>query len=63
MITINLEDDGTSNSEAWTFAQLLKRITYEGVRECAVDKPETEYMIRIIERIRSQLDEQGISPR
>jgi len=50
-------------NNAWTFAQFLKRITYEGVRECAVDKDEAETMLEIIEDIRGQIAEQGIAPR
>jgi hypothetical protein len=63
MIIVNLEDNGTQNSEAWTFAQFLKRITYNGVSECAADKQETERMLTIISRIQTQLKEQGIAPR
>jgi len=50
-------------NDSWTLAQLFKRITYENVAECAVDKAETENMIQIIENARSQLAAQGISPR
>jgi hypothetical protein len=57
-ITIELPEN-----DAWTLAQLFKRITWAGVNECAVDGEETEYMIRIVENCRSQLKEQGIAPR
>ena len=57
-ITINLNED-----DAWTLAQLFKRITYEGIEKCAVDKAETNYMISIIGDIRTQLSNQGINPR
>ena len=52
-----------NENDAWTLAQLFKRITYNAIAECAVDKAETEEMIKIIELCRSQLSEQGISPR
>jgi hypothetical protein len=57
-ITITLDEN-----KAWDFAQFLKRITWDGVRECAVDKEETETMIGIIENAREQMAKQGISPR
>ena len=56
--TITLDDD-----QAWTLAQFLKRITLDGVLECAVDKAECQEMIGIIENAREQLAKQGISPR
>jgi len=62
-ITITLNDKSGLNGEAWLFAQFLKRITYQGVADCAVDKAETESMLEIIEKIRSQLAKQGIAPR
>jgi len=58
MIKISLTE-----KDSWNIAQLFKRITFESVAECAVDKAETEAMIGVIELIRKQLDEQGISPR
>jgi len=58
MISISLE-----KNDALDIAQLFKRITYEGVAECAVDKKETESMLGVIERIQKQLGDQGIAPR
>jgi len=58
-VTITLVKDW----DTLTFAQFLKRITYAGVAECAVDKAETETMIDVIENIRDQLAKQGFSPR
>ena len=57
-ITITLDEN-----KAWDLAQFFKRITYEGVGECAVDKAETESMIAVIENAREQMAKQGISPR
>jgi len=57
-LSINLNE-----SESWLFAQFLKRITFDGVRECAVDKSETYSMIQVIEDARSQLAAQGVAPR
>ena len=63
IVTISLKDDGSAGSDAFLFAQLLKRITYDDVAGCAVDKQETESMIAVIGKIREQLSEQGIAPR
>jgi hypothetical protein len=49
--------------ESYLIALLFKRITYEGVRENARDKEETENMINVIENVREQLAAQGMSPR
>jgi len=57
-ITITLNEN-----EAWDLAQLFKRITWNGVADCAVDKAETQSMIAIIENAREQMANQGISPR
>jgi len=58
VITITLNEN-----EAWDLAQLFKRITWDGVAECAVDKAETQSMIDVIENARGQMAKQGISPR
>ena len=50
-------------SEAWQLAQLIKRITFRGVRECACNDDETYTMLNALNRIRSALDDQGYSPR
>jgi len=49
--------------ESWLIASLFKRITYEGIRECAADKDETENMITVIEKAMKQLKDQGMAPR
>jgi len=49
--------------ESWLIALFLKRITFDGVRECAVDKDETYSMIQVIENAMKQLADQGIAPR
>jgi hypothetical protein len=56
--SINLNE-----SDAWLFALFLKRITFDGVRECAVDKDETYSMIQVIENAMKQFAAQGIAPR
>jgi len=58
MITITLDEN-----EAWDLAQFFKRITWNGVEECAVDKAETQSMIDVIQKAREQMTRQGISPR
>jgi hypothetical protein len=57
-ITITLDEN-----QAWDLAQFFKRITWNGVSECAVDKAETQSMIDVIENAREQMAGQGISPR
>ena len=52
-----------NESDSWLFALFLKRITFEGVRECAIDKDETYDMIAVIENGMKQLADQGIAPR
>jgi hypothetical protein len=52
-----------NESDSWLIALFFKRITFDGVRECAVDKDETYDMIRIIESAMKQLEGQGIAPR
>jgi hypothetical protein len=57
-LTITLDE-----SDSWLLAQFFKRITFEGVLRCAVDKDETYQMIRVIEDARNQMAKQGIAPR
>jgi hypothetical protein len=57
-LSINLNE-----SDSWLFALFLKRITFDGVRECAIDKDETYSMIQVIENAMKQLADQGIAPR
>jgi len=52
-----------NENEARDLAQLFKRITWNGVAECAVDKAETQSMIDVIQNAREQMAKQGISPR
>jgi len=52
-----------NKNDSWNIAQLLKRITYAGVADCAQDKAETEAMIGVINLIQKQLADQGIDPR
>jgi len=52
-----------NEAESWLIALFLKRITFDGVRECAADKDETYQMIDVIEKAMAQLAEQGMAPR
>ena len=56
--SINLNE-----TESLLFALFLKRICFDGVRECAVDNDETYEMIRVIESVMKQLAVQGVAPR
>jgi len=58
MIKIELEE-----RDAWEIAQLLKRITYEAVAECSIDKAETESILAAIAAMQSELKREGIAPR
>jgi hypothetical protein len=49
--------------ESWLIALFFKRITFDGVRECAIDKDETYEMISVIEKAMKQLADQGMAPR
>ena len=57
-ISITLDE-----SQSWLFALFLKRICFDGVRECAIDNDETYDMIQVIENAMKQLAVQGIAPR
>jgi hypothetical protein len=52
-----------NEGESWLIAQLFKRITFDGVWECAADKDEAYEMITVIEKARKQLADQGMAPR
>ena len=52
-----------NESESWLIALFLKRVTFDGVRECAIDNDETYSMIQVIENAMRQLAAQGIAPR
>jgi len=49
--------------ESWLIALFLKRVTFDGVRECAADRDETYEMIGVIEKILKQFEEQDMAPR
>ena len=52
-----------NEADSWLFAMFLKRITFDGVRECSVDKDEAYDMISVIENAMKQLADQGCAPR
>jgi hypothetical protein len=56
--SINLDE-----SESCLIALFLKRITFDGVRECAADNDEAYLMIDVIENAMKQLADQGMAPR
>jgi len=49
--------------ESLKIALFLKRIIFDGVRECSVDKDETYEIIGVIEKAMAQLAAQGMAPR
>jgi len=49
--------------EALKIALFLKRITFDGVRDCSVDKEEAYEIIGVIEKAMKQLADQGMAPR
>ena len=49
--------------ESWLIALFFKRITFDGVRECATDNDETYQIIKVIENAMTQLAAQGMAPR
>lgn len=59
-VTITFE---LPESEAMALAQLVKRITFTGVADCAVDTGEAHLMLGAIERLRVALAEAGYAPR
>ena len=52
-----------TETEAWEFAQFLKRVCFSDYRGCAISDAEAYYMIDAGERIRSALANQGYAPR
>lgn len=53
-----------THTQAYQLAQLIKRITFSGVRECACSNDETYIMLAALEVIRENLrEEHGIAPR
>lgn len=59
---IRLQIDLTDN-EAWDYAQFLKRVGYSEYKNNAADSEEAYRMVRVGEKIRKALAEQGVSPR
>ncbi|HWA39823.1 MAG TPA: hypothetical protein VG873_18365 [Burkholderiales bacterium] len=49
--------------EALALAQFVKRLTWGGMRECAVDEAETRQIRAAIERLQAALREAGWAPR
>lgn len=53
-----------THAQAWQLAQLIKRITFSTVRECACNDDETYIMLQALDAIRENLrEEHGIAPR
>jgi hypothetical protein len=52
-----------TETEAWEFAQFLKRVCFSDYRGCATSDADAYQMRDAGERIRSALAEQGYSPR
>jgi hypothetical protein len=49
--------------ESGLIALIFKRITFDGVRECAADNDEAYRMINVIENAMRQLADQGMATR
>ena len=52
-----------TESEAWAFAQFLKRVCFSDYRGCATSEAEAYHMRDASERIRRALADQGYAPR
>lgn len=52
-----------SPDQAWDLAQFVKRLTWNDIQRCAVDKAETNRMRDAIEILQQALADAGISPR
>lgn len=52
-----------TETEAWEFAQFLKRVCFSDYRGCATSDAEAYHMRDAGERIRSALASQGYAPR
>ena len=48
---------------AMPLAQFLKRLTFGGARECAVDDDEAYRMLDALDQVRRALADKGYSPR
>lgn len=49
--------------ELWSLAQLMKRLTWDEIRRCAVDDDEAQIMKIAIARVQCGLNDMGIAPR
>jgi hypothetical protein len=49
--------------EAYALGLLVKRLTWEAVRECAQDDGEARIMLAALERVRLGLADIGVAPR
>jgi hypothetical protein len=52
-----------TDTEAWEFAQFLKRVCFSDYRSCATSEAEAQHMMEAGERIRRALADQGYAPR
>lgn len=53
-----------TQAQAYQLAQMIKRITFSGVRECACSNDEAYIMLSALDAIRENLrEEHGIAPR
>jgi hypothetical protein len=52
-----------NESQAWLYAQFLKRVTYHDYRSCAMSDEEAYVMLAAGELIRDALREKGFAPR
>lgn len=59
---LNLERE-MEREEAWALALLLKRLTWDSIRECAQCDEEARIMVIAVERAQTALAERGIKPR
>ena len=52
-----------NEQESWFIALLFKRLSFDGVMECAIDKNEAYRINDVIEKASQQLVAQGMAPR
>lgn len=57
-ITVTLESE-----KAWALAQFLKRVTYDDVRQRAVDGDDAYTMLAAFEQVQHALRQKGVAPR
>lgn len=60
MITLSPE---LTEEQVQALAQFVKRVTWTGLRECAVDDEEAYTMRDAIDQVRKDLAEKGFCPR